>query len=611
MRRGNRLNRLLSHLSFSALLLGLLAGCATTPPAPEPAPEPPPEPVAPPPEPEPPLPASVVIATTPTDASVALGEHRPDPGETVILSAGTYELVVKRDGYLADQSEFRVPPGQELTVEVNLEPEPPTHATVRVNVTPADADISIGRHRPAAGDPISIEPGHYELEVGHEDFFSHGEQFELAAGDRRSFEITLEPIPTAVSMHVQAHHPDAKILLDDTEVGQGEASLDEVEFGAYRLTSRRQLDSWRREQAELDIQFERDGEDRFILDSAEEQWQWQDEWMAASRARDLEQQAYSRVRVADPVRVSAQVSTDTLNRILVLEAPEDWLFDQLRPGDSMDLSTDSDRWLLWRRSDQPGPAFLETVAAMQSGESYEPPWSASGDEQRSLTADIERPADLAFALTTARGQSPLVNLPAEALSALPGDLLSFHQARDDGPVLLLADNGAALQLGEVLLDPDPFGNIHVLLPPGSLQQTLRWESPPERLMVLPDSGPTLAGPEQIELRTGEKRLATIAMDQRPDRVMQFTFGPDTERTGVWEEFSAAAGPGQALDLRQLDLGPNRSDGHYQRIWILVYDSPAGRTQRQVSARYYIGVERLETEGEVFLRRQPREERDGG
>jgi len=595
-----------------ALLIALLVACATPqPPAPEPRDDPAAEPDGPPPQAEAPAPATLTIDVTPVDAVIRIGDQRPESGQPLVLPAGTYQLTVTHDGYLPQDRVLRLSPGQTLSTEISLDIEPPTHATVRINVTPADAEIRIGRQRLTGGEPVSIEPGNQELVVNREGYFSHRERIELAAGDLRSLDVNLEPIPKAGSLRIQAHHPDATILLDDEEIGRGDVNLEEVRFGAYRLASVRMLDSWRREKSEIEIRFERNGQDSFTLQEDIEQWRWQGEWIDASDARAREQRAYRQLRVPDPVLVSAEVSAAVLARILRLDEADRWFFDQLRPGDRLQLISDQHRWLLWRRGNQPDPAFLDTVAAMRTGKAYALPWSADDDDPRPVSARVERPAQLSFFLASARGQSPLVDLPAEALAAWPGGQLIVHHAQSDGTLLLLAEGGDSLSLGEVNLAPDPLGDFRRLLSAADGQAVIAWQDPPERLMIMPDRGPRLAAPEPVELLTGEKHLATIALEEPPVRVMQFTFGPDSERTGVWEEFSAAAGPGQALDLRQLDLGPNLTDGHYQRIWLLIYDSATGRTQRQISGRYHIGVERLDTEGAIFLRRQPGEELDGG
>ncbi|MGY6587971.1 MAG: carboxypeptidase regulatory-like domain-containing protein [Wenzhouxiangella sp.] len=582
-------------------LLGLtilLVACAAPPPAPEPPEEPPP-------------PASVIVTTTPADASIRLGNRRPASGDTTSLAAGAYDLVVERSGYLPDRRRIRLSPGQALSLQVDLEQEPPSQATIRVNVNPADASIRIGRHRPGDGETVTMDPGSHELVVERDGYFSHSQRLQLSAGDLRSIDVNLEAIPTAGGLSIQAHHADAVILFDGREVGTGTATLNGIEFGRYQVISRRPLDSWRREHAERNIVFEREGRNRFVLDHATEQWRWQGEWMDASRARSLEQQAYRQARVADPVTLIVEMSSSSLASLTEHDRAADWLFSLLRPGDRIELRANNNRWLLWRRGNQPGPAFQETISAIRAGQRYELPWSARDDQPLNVSTTIDRPATLAFALAAARGQSPLVDLPAEALTALPTAELTFNRARDDGPVLLVAEGGQSLRLGDTELEPDHH-NIHRLsLSSGNHQQTLSWRRPPERLLLMPDRGPTLSGPSQEELLASEKRLVPIDMNQRPVRVMQYTFGPEVERTGVWDEFSAAGGPGQALDLRELEIGPNRTDGHYQRVWLLIYDSASGRTQRQVSARYYIGVERLETRGEGFLRRHTREERDGG
>lgn len=490
-------------------------------------------------------------------------------------------------------------------------PEPPPRASLSIQVNPTDAQIRVGSRRLSSGQTIQIEPGSHQITVERAGYFPHTQTLQLRAGDHRSVQLTLEAIPTAGGLTIQAHHPDAVILFDGREVGRGSAALDGVDFGRFRITSLRPLDRWRREQAERHIQFERDGQTRFVLDSAVEQWRWQGEWMDAGRARRLEQQAYRQLRVGDPVMLIVQISRAGLASLLETDEGVRWVFDQLRPGDRIEFRIGDERWLLWRRSNQPDPAFLESVAAIRAGGRYSLPWSSGDDNPRTMTTRIDRPSQLAFALPAARGHAPMLDLPGEALSALSAAELNFYRARDDGAVLLLAEGGQSLRLGAETLEADRFGIYRLVLPIGNHQQTIAWRRPPERLMLMADQGPVLAAPEQVELLANEKRLVPIDMTQRPVRVMQYTFGPDVERTGVWDEFSADAGPGQALDLRQLEIGPNRANGHYQRVWLLIYDSIAGRTQRQVNARYYIGVERLETEGPGFLRRQSREERDGG
>jgi len=598
------------------ILIALLAACAAPQPAPEsggelqtgtlpelwpssdrpvehetaPAPAPPADPTAPARSPErrelaAPAPAPAAEAATPEAATPEAATPEAATPEAATPEAATPEAAT---------------------------PEAATPAAeLIVRVTPAEAHLKVDGQSVRPGAALALAPGRYTVEAEHEAHFPSQSSVDLAPGEQRSVMLELEPLPTAADLTVQAHHPEARLVLAGEDIGSGAVTLGQQPFGDYPVESIRGLDRWRRERAERSIRFERDGPSRFVLDRPRLEYHYDGQWWPSEQALERERGAYQAQRVDQPVYLRATADAGVLQALAERDDLAEWLHGLLRPGDRLAVHGDGFEVLFWARATQALPAFVEAAEALRRQADYRPPWQDRHPPEQARQTTLSEVADLAFALLALRPQSPMLSLDRRALAALDGGI-EFQRSPDDGRVHVLAQGGQALAgMGEPL-QPGAHQLIEYRLAPGNGAHALSWEEPPERLLVVPERGPRIAAPEPVELLRGEKHLTVVALAATPMRLRQFTTRLDDPAPGHWQTLQARVGPSQALDLREVEMGPHSRHGQYRRIWVFEFGQGELTTQRQVQAGYAVGEQAIETESGLFLRRQyPEQENADG
>ena len=595
-------------LLFAVVLL--VAACETPPVRPDRAPA---DPVPAGPAPANPVPAnrsssgstaarwSVQFRTSPPGGAIQVGDRVIEHGQTIALLAGEYRATARRDGFREGGRRFIVGPENPDNVVVELGP---AFGTVRIDASPGKTNVRIDGLTVSASDSLELRAGKHRLEAAAPEHFVHEEEFELAPGQHQVLAIELEPLPTAAPAEFTAHHPEASLMLDGSEIGTGAVKLESLEFGMHRLESVRALDSWRREHAAIEFTFERDGPDAFRTENAKMQWRFDGDWLSRPQARAAENARYESARVDRPAKLTVAGSEQLVRELVALGNPAGWLHRHMQAGDRMRVSIGDDQWTLWKRAPEPQPAFIQSVEGLVSGQPYPLPWdddiNQAGPDNRCRAS---HPHELVYALATTFGNAPLLDLEQTILKAAPSQSVSIATAASDGGVELIAYGGTGLSLnGQTLQSDAAYVIRRTIDQPGT--HTLQWQIPPQRIAVLPASGPLRDDTNAEPLKANEKRLIELDAPSPPTAIVQITIPPEAAEAAVrWERIEAAAGPAGALDLRKVELGPHARPGAYRRIWIIEYPTANGASQLQYQRRYAVASEALRTDTDIFLRRK--------
>lgn len=592
-----------------ALLLAACATPETTPRAADTDPAPAreqPDSASPPPQTKPePDPANVRVTTEPSGSSLRIGDHQPQQGQSIELTPGVYDLIVKNDGYLSHREQIILEPGENVVRHVELLPE---NADLTINLTPSDAAVEVNGSQADVVRPIKLSPGQYEIAAKHPGYFPWETTLDLRPGENRVINLTMEALPTSGSITLEAHHTEAAIVVDDVEVGTGRVTLEALAFGEHRAESIRQLADWRRERAGQDFQFDQGWQNALGIHGASLEYLYQGSWLPAEDALNREARDYRESRTENPVYLRASLDETTTEKLAAREDLGGWLHGLMRPGDRIALDARGGaKVLLWARQETPGHAFAEAVAAFKAGTDYQPPWQEQhGPEPRAVT--LAQPVDLPFALLADRPHSPMMAFEGPSLRGLTPET-QLLRAASDGRVRLLIEGGDGLQLDDAELKAGPFGLIDHILDPADAEHTIQWSEVPERLLIMPETGNRVTGPAAVELLRGEKQLVTVSLGTQPIRVHQLTQRLSEPAFSRWQTLGSQLGAGRAVDLRKVELGPHDREGQYRRTWVFEFTHGSGATQRQVSADYFIGNEAIETESGLFLRRLRRQQLD--
>ena len=129
------------------------------------------------------------------------------------------------------------------TATAPIVPVASRQSTVRFEVRPADASITIRGKPVHAGSPwrVDLEPGVYQIEIGRDGYMGWLTSIELVAGQTQVLHVALEPLNSAVraeaTLIVGSTPPGLEILLDGTPVARTPGKL-AVAAGRHRVALR-------------------------------------------------------------------------------------------------------------------------------------------------------------------------------------------------------------------------------------------------------------------------------------------------------------------------------------------------------------------------------------
>lgn len=546
--------------------------------------------------------ASLTVSAVPTPDIILVAGEILDSDQSISLEPGTHYLVVELMNHHTHIEQLTLGPGENLEHEVTLRAK---EAELTINADPRDMRITIGGDPINVGEPILLQPGSHAIQLSREGYFSEQVTVDLEPGEQKSVSVNLQAVPTSGLLTLSAHHPEARIFLDGVDIGVGSITL-ELDFGTYNFESIKALADWRREYAGRKIKFdyvENTYTQEFDADGVSLQYKYLGEWLPASELLAIEQEIFDAVTIADPFHIHAELSDAAATALREYSELPEWLFRLLRPGDQLTLSSSGTDVLLWARGNKPDYAFLEGVNAFYDGIGSTPPWITPETDAESIVISITEVADLPFAVFAARPVQPMLSIDAWALEALSDNSIVIHRVIEDGDLKLLVQGGQGLSLDDVSLATSEFDLVSDWIPAGAGAHQLSWASTPERVLLVPRDGMQLSEKPTATLKRGEKQVVGIELGARPEQVHQLTRRLNSEDAAVWETLEWTIAPGEAPDLRDVDLGPHSREGVYHRSWIFKYRVGENLTQRQIDMVYHIGEEQAEVQSGLFLRRR--------
>ena len=136
------------------------------------------------------------ITSTPSNANVYInGEYIGTTPKTVELKEGTYEVKITKFGYYNYTETIYIQAGETYTLNISLKPVPTGY--VEVISSPPKAKIYVdGEYRGLTPVTIKLKEGNHKLRIIKLGYYEHIEIIQISAGETKSLNITLKPIPT-------------------------------------------------------------------------------------------------------------------------------------------------------------------------------------------------------------------------------------------------------------------------------------------------------------------------------------------------------------------------------------------------------------------------------
>ncbi len=141
----------------------------------------------------------LTVESTPSGAEVSLN-GRPrglTPLRLSNLSPGIAVVEVAASGYETTQLRLRLQGGQAVDLSVDL---PRETGTLRIDVQPQDAEVSLSELHPEAGVPFSLPTGEYLLRVRRFGYLEQAIPVEIVPGALTHLRVVLEAAPFAVDL---------------------------------------------------------------------------------------------------------------------------------------------------------------------------------------------------------------------------------------------------------------------------------------------------------------------------------------------------------------------------------------------------------------------------
>ena len=205
---------------------------------------------------------SLAVNVTPADATVSVagpnGFSQTFTGSKLLegLEPGSYTVSASKDGYVPQDKAIVVEAGQTTTVEIALEQAPPPApdtGSLAVNVTPADATVSVagpnGFSQTFTGSKLleGLEPGSYTVSASKDGYVPQDKAIVVEAGQTTTVEIALEqappPAPDTGNLAISVTPADATVSVAGpngySNTFTGSQLLQDLEPGGYTVSASR------------------------------------------------------------------------------------------------------------------------------------------------------------------------------------------------------------------------------------------------------------------------------------------------------------------------------------------------------------------------------------
>jgi uncharacterized membrane protein len=186
--------------------------------------------------------AQLFVSTSPTGASLTIDGKSMGPtqkaGISVAVESGTHHIVVEKEGYLRNEQDVSVHPGEKKSVAVTLEKRGVDFAEVRITTTPDQAVVFVDGNRKGRT-PLSLKnitPGEHSLTISKGGYEERNEQITVASGKKKDLEYVLISKQQPAALLVNTSPSGAQLTVDGTQVGKTPASIQDITPGGHSLT---------------------------------------------------------------------------------------------------------------------------------------------------------------------------------------------------------------------------------------------------------------------------------------------------------------------------------------------------------------------------------------
>ncbi len=176
------------------------------------------------------------VSSNPQGAKVYIdGTYRGvTPISISSLRAGTHEVKVIKSGYQAWRENVYVGPNDIARVYATLVPNPV--GTITVNTVPSGASVYLdGILRGQSPVTFTADPGTHTLKLSLSNYKTKTITFTLNAGERRTFNYTLQKIVQYGSLKIRSNPQGARVYIDGTYKGTTPISISSIRAGTHQI----------------------------------------------------------------------------------------------------------------------------------------------------------------------------------------------------------------------------------------------------------------------------------------------------------------------------------------------------------------------------------------
>ena len=171
------------------------------------------------------------------DGSVPVESH--EKSYHTVLALGGHDLVVTSRLFQPYSGSFRVTRSRTYSDTIRLQNN---YGELFFNVTPANYSVYINNELQEVNRSLKLEPGRYQISVRKDRYESFDTSLEVANGDQRIIQTTLNPAFAVFS--ITAADEVTEIWIDGERRGKGHASI-ALDYGTHQIEGRREgYETW-------------------------------------------------------------------------------------------------------------------------------------------------------------------------------------------------------------------------------------------------------------------------------------------------------------------------------------------------------------------------------
>lgn len=514
---------------------------------------------------------------------------------SITPSSGVVEI--KKTGYSEDKPELGL---NAIESQIGTAPLAKNFAEVKLSTLPLDAIISINSTS-FSGSSFSdqLDAGTYELTINHPKYFPQKEILTIQAGKPLTKVFSLSKIPTHSNVVFSTLPEGGVINFQGNDISS--KSIQTVPFGRYVAKAVKEIDNETHLEGSKTFDLNKPEEIAVIIKLNQRTKLFEGRWLLESTASKLEQESYLRQRVGNPVHITIVLSDNSIPSLPTKQELIESLMVILRVGDRITFKIKENNWVIWKRHQKPTPDFIKSINAFSMQTLHETSWQAD-TVRRKNTIKLKQInlAEIAYEVHRNRALQPLLDLYS---GQIQGQSETIIRNSLDGAITVLAYGDIDIVGNEIERKIYHFNSgVLVIIAKGGGEFTIRWKNKPKKLLVMSDLPGELSSKVNIIhlLKKNEKKLLKLSEVAKVIALKRLTKGPDYKK---WDsETMETEGPlADQIDFNTDEIGPNKSPGTYQRIWIAKYMTQGRKSQRQLSINYNVDDNYMEFGSDNYFR----------